>query len=204
MTKEKEEVKKDTGGKKYEFTGVTITHKGVVLHQIRALKDFVYIRGEDKIITTGDRLPEKMFRTYVHKGEIGGYIQAESNLSQKGCCWVGNDSKVYGNAKVSHNAQICNDAEVYGNAMVYGNALIQNQCSIYGDARIYDYANIKDNANVYGNARVYDTSVVRNKASVCGNVRIYGNSEIWGSVYISKDYVIDSKKIDKISQLEEK
>ena len=150
MTKEKEEVKKDTGGKKYEFTGVTITHKGVVLHQIRALKDFVYIRGEDKIITTGDRLPEKMFRTYVHKGEIGGYIQAESNLSQKVCCWVGNDS------------------------------------------------------NVYGNARVYETSVVRNKASVCGNVRIYGNSEIWGSVYISKDYVIDSKKIDKISQLEEK
>ncbi|GAC1501886.1 MAG: hypothetical protein NVS1B10_06350 [Candidatus Saccharimonadales bacterium] len=48
----------------------------------------------------------------VAKGDLGGYIQAESNLSQSGNAWV------YGYAYV------------YGNARVYGNALVlkSNQC----------------------------------------------------------------------------
>ena len=46
----------------------------------------------------------------VEKGEKGGWIEKEDNLSQYGNAWV------YGNARVS------GDAEVYGNARVYGNA----------------------------------------------------------------------------------
>lgn len=41
----------------------------------------------------------------VKKGDIGGYIEKEANLSHDGDCWV------------YDNAQVCGDALVYGNAM---------------------------------------------------------------------------------------
>ena len=65
---------------------------GTVLYRIKALKDF------------GD----------VRKGQLGGYIQKEKNLSHENNAWVYTGAKVYGNA------------EVYGNAIIFGNAVINN------------------------------------------------------------------------------
>lgn len=48
----------------------------------------------------------------VKKGELGGYVEKEENLSHSGNAWVSGDARVYGNAEVSGNA------EVYGNAWV--------------------------------------------------------------------------------------
>lgn len=56
----------------------------------------------------------------VSAGDLGGYIEAEKNLSQTGNAWVYGDALVYGNALVS------GDALVSGNARVYGNARVQN------------------------------------------------------------------------------
>lgn len=50
----------------------------------------------------------------VQKGDRGGWIESEGNLSREDECWV------YGNAKVYGNAQ------VYGDAWVSGNARIKN------------------------------------------------------------------------------
>ena len=50
----------------------------------------------------------------VKEGDLGGYVEKESNLSHNGNAWVCGDAKVYG------------DAEVNGNAEVYGNAEITN------------------------------------------------------------------------------
>ena len=41
---------------------------------------------------------------YVAKGELGGYIEKEKNLSQEGDAWVSGDARVYGNAWVSGDA----------------------------------------------------------------------------------------------------
>ena len=69
--------------KKYELlVDDTITFFGVQLFRIKALISF----------------------SGIEKGEVGGYIASEKNLSQSGDAWV------YGNARVS------GDAEVYGNA----------------------------------------------------------------------------------------
>ena len=46
----------------------------------------------------------------VEKGELGGFIEKEDNLSHDGNAWVYGDAQVYGNARVS------GDARVYGNA----------------------------------------------------------------------------------------
>ena len=80
--------------KNYEMTKETKTlADGTVLHRIRALRD----------------IP----RHGVEAGELGGWAEKESNLSQKdGDAWVYGDAKVYGDACVYGNAEVSGDAEV--------------------------------------------------------------------------------------------
>ena len=66
--------------RKYELTDETIIRDGRILHRIRAVRDFADVKA----------------------GELGGWIEKESNLDQDGDCWV------------------------YGNAMVYGNAVVKS------------------------------------------------------------------------------
>ena len=114
--------------KKYELTDETKEIGGITLHRIRALRN----------------IP----RYGVKSGDLGGWIEAESNLSQDGDAWVSDDARVYGNAKVYGNARVCGDAWVYGDAWVFGNAWVS------GDARVYGNALVNGNAEVSGNAEV--------------------------------------------------
>ena len=70
--------------KKYEFTGETKNFLGRELRRIKALASF------------GD----------VAAGEIGGWIENESNLSQTGDAWVYGNALVYGDAWVYGDAQV--------------------------------------------------------------------------------------------------
>lgn len=94
--------------KKYELTEETLEIDGHVLHRIIALRSF----GE------------------VKEGELGGWIEKESNLSHEGDCWIYNDAVVYGDAKV------CDDAIVYSNAKVCGNAIICGNAEVCGNAKV--------------------------------------------------------------------
>lgn len=87
---------------KYKLTDQTINHFGRTLYRIQALKDF------------GN----------VYRGDLGGYIEKEENLSQAGLCWVSDSAMVYENAEVYGNAKVSGYAEVYGGATVYGNAKV--------------------------------------------------------------------------------
>lgn len=70
--------------KKYELTDEILEVGGHVLHRIKALRDFGNVK----------------------KGDIGGCIECEDNLSHYGDCWV------YGNAKVLGDAEVLGNAEV--------------------------------------------------------------------------------------------
>ena len=86
--------------KKYEILmdkESTIEWKCRVLHRIRALKDF------------GD----------VKKGDLGGFVENENNLSRIGNCWIYNDAKIFENAKVFGDSRVYNNAEIYGDSKVY-------------------------------------------------------------------------------------
>lgn len=126
--------------KKYELTDNTKEVLGHTLHQIKALKSF------------GD----------VKKGDLGGWIEDYSNLSQSDIAWVYDDARVYKNAKVSGQAQI------RGNAWVYDHAKVSDSAKVYGEACIYDHAQVLDHAQVGGNAWV------------SGNVRVYDNAKVYG------------------------
>ena len=74
--------------KKYKLTKTKKEVFGTTLYQIEALKDF------------GD----------VKKGDKGGWIEKEENLSQEGNSWVFGDACVFDNAQVSENACVSGNA----------------------------------------------------------------------------------------------
>ena len=123
--------------KKFKLTKNSKVVNGITLHQIQALKDF----------------------SNVKKGDLGGWIEKEENLSQdnnaqvSGDAWVFEDAQVYGDARVSDNAQVYGDARVYESAWVSGNARVSGDARVYGDAEVYG------DAWVYGDAEVSDTLV---------------------------------------------
>ena len=92
--------------KKYELIDETKGIGGITLHRIRALRN----------------IP----RYGVRSGDLGGWIEAESNLSQDGDAWVGGEAWVYGNALVCGDAVVCGDARVCGNALVCGDAEVKS------------------------------------------------------------------------------
>ena len=108
----------------------------------------------------------------VKKGDIGGYVQSEDNLSHEGYCWVHGNAIIHDNARIYGNAQISDCAVIDGNARIYGNAqisdcaVIDGNVRIYGDSEIWDYAIIRDNALIYGDS------------VISGNAFIDGDAEI--------------------------
>ena len=146
--------------KKYEFVpGSEITIcRGTKLMRIRALRDF------------GD----------VKKGDIGGYIESEENLSHNGDCWVYNDAEVFDNAVVLDNARVFDTARVFGDAEVF------NDAKVFGDARVFDNARVFDTARVFGDAGVYGDAGVFDTARVYGLVMVYGDAEVKGT----EDYIV--------------
>ncbi|HEO6922957.1 TPA: hypothetical protein ACUJK1_001646 [Streptococcus agalactiae] len=111
--------------KKYELLkDDTIEVAGKTLFRIKALISFKDIR----------------------KGEIGGYVEAERNLSQSdnawvtGNAWVCDDACVTGNARVSDNAWVTGNAWVCDDACVTGNARVSGNACVTGNARVSDNA----------------------------------------------------------------
>ena len=146
--------------KKFELTNEFITNMfGTKLFRIRALVEF------------GD----------VEAGELGGYVEKESNLGHDDNAWVYGDARVYDNALVYDNARVYGDAQVSGDARVYDNARVYGDAWVYGDARVYDNALVCGNARVYDNARVYGDAWVYGNARVCGDALVCGDARVCGN-----------------------
>ena len=110
-------------------------------------RKYEFVEGDTITIAPGRTVKRIRARVAIEAfcvapGELGGYIEAETNLSPVGNAWVSDDAWVYGNAKVSDDAWVYDDARVSGNAWVYGNACV------YGNARVSGNALVSDDASV--------------------------------------------------------
>lgn len=95
--------------KKYKLlTDDTITIDGRMLYRIEALKDFGNVK----------------------KGQKGGYVESEDNLSHEGNCWV------YGGAKVYNNAKVYDNAKVDGEACMHGKVVLRD-CEVVSTCELY-------------------------------------------------------------------
>ena len=121
--------------KKYVLTTQTLSTSSItVLYQIQALIGIPNV---------------------CKKGDLGGWIQSEKNLSQKNFCWVSGNAQVSGNAYVSGNAWVYGKAHVFGYAQVSGNAQVWGDAHVWGNAQVYGNAHVYGNAQVWGEAHVY-------------------------------------------------
>lgn len=155
------------------------------LYRIRALKDF----------------------SDVKKGDLGGFIKSENNLSHDDDCWVYNDAwvyddfvRIYENAKLYHNCMIRGYAHVYGNAEIYDKAYIGDFARIYDNAKIYKNAMVYSFAKVYGHAELYNNAIIMGCAEIfnycdISNMTIY-NTDISNKImYTQNDFITVNDKI---------
>ena len=170
--------------KKYKLTDETITHCGHTLYRIEAIRDFGYIK----------------------KGDKGGFVEKEENLSHDGECWIYDNAKVFGNAEVYGKSKIFGFSQVYGNSKVYGYSEVCGRSQVFEDSEVYGKSKVSDYAKVYGNSRVhgksrvcdyaqvcgysqlYDNAFIYGNANILGEVDVYGNAEICGNAVIKTDY----------------
>ena len=142
---------------KYEFTEKFYPLKSKVkLHQIRALKD-IPLHG-------------------VKKGDLGGFVESEANLSQTGQSWVGDKAKVYDQGYVFGRAHIRGLARVYENAKVHGNVQLSENVLVYGNAEVYGNAKVIESSRVHGDAKVLGNAILRGTSHALGGAFVHGNA----------------------------
>ncbi len=142
--------------KKYELTEETMEFNGCNLHRIKALKDF----------------------SDVKKGDLGGWVESEDNLSQEGNCWLYGNSKVCANGLVKKNAivkgisSIMNNSIISGNAELYGNVVTSSRTRISGNAEL------NGDITITGHVTIKDDVMITGKVALSRNVYLYSNATI--------------------------
>ncbi len=149
--------------RKYKFTGETKIEFGITFKRIQSIMSFGVIK----------------------KGELGGWIEDEKNLSPD--AQVSGDAWVSGNARVSGNALVSGDAQVSGDAWVSGNARVSGDAWVSGNARVSGNAQVSGNALVSGDAQVSGDAWVSGNARVSGNALVSGNAQVSGNARVSGD-----------------
>ena len=89
--------------KKFELTTEQkINWFGRTLYRIKACISFTTTSGDE-----------------VKAGDLGGFVEKESNLSHDGKAWVCGNAEVYGDAEVYGNANVCGDASVFSTEHIF-------------------------------------------------------------------------------------
>ena len=96
--------------RKYKFTKNALDWNGYKLRQIQAVRDFGNVR----------------------KGDLGGWICYDAQLSHEGDCWIGEDSRIGYGVTVDENAQLI-DSWIFGDCSIRNRAVLDCvNCYIFG------------------------------------------------------------------------
>lgn len=159
--------------KKYEITERCLEDsRGNTLFQIKALKAFGHIK----------------------KGQFGGYIQSEHNLSQSGNCWIYPNASVSDTAKVMHNATLRDYSSLKENSRAYNNTILLDNASLEGDACIAGNVVIKGDSRMEGHSSAEGEDLITKSPIylVLENIRITITEN-----YVLLDYPEDAKHYTK-------
>lgn len=148
----------------------------------------------------GTRLPKTLYRIRalrnisddIRKGAIGGYVEAEHNLSQIGTCWIHDDARVYDTAVIEEQANVWKRAVVKDMAIVRGaasvadDAIVEGTCLLEGSAYIYDHARLSGKVHAQGSASIWDSAVLSGQVYLDEDAEVHGDAKVEGLVYITK------------------
>lgn len=164
--------RKDKIMKKFKLTREKMKVDGRTLYRIKATKSF----------GTGFNR--------VERGDLGGWVGYDDNLSQYGDCWIHDDAKVYDSARIRNDAQICCAARVYSGALVCGSAKVSGYTEVGGDSEISGHAMILENATISGHVEVFGNATVRGNATISGSAHIGENAIIESNAIVDCDSVV--------------
>ena len=97
----------------------------------------------------------------VKKGEIGGFVEADDNLSHHGLCWIAGTAMALGRSRVTGDAQLKNRAQLRDWAV------ITDRCAVQDEAVLQDFA------FGYGDAVIGEQSLLAGVATACGHAQIF-------------------------------
>lgn len=177
--------------KKFVLTKETYSINNRTLYRIKAIKNFSNIK----------------------KGDLGGFVEKEENLSHSGICWIYDNACVYGDAGVFEKASIHDNARIKGHAIIRGNSSINGNAQVYGCAHISGNANIfseahvcgdayiYDNAHICGNAyvcggQVYECAFVTANACICDRAEVCGNAHLYGNAYVCGRAIVQFSRLN--------
>jgi len=144
MTDEKQMTKeKQMTNEKYRLTDEKMVSSGEVVYRIEAISDF------------GD----------VKKGDKGGFVGCEENLSANGTCWLYDDATASGEAMVCEEARVYSGPERNGVVALGGvseGAIIRGSACVYGSS-------IMGMARIQGSAVLHEVGV-SNSAKVSDGI----------------------------------
>lgn len=126
-------------------------------------------------------------RIGVIKGDLGGYVQGEHNLSQEGTCWIFDDAIACESSFVDQQATVSDIAVIRGSALVSGRAMIRQNAVVDDHAIVMD-GFVKAQAHVAGNAAITASSVTGAWPHIEGFASVYG--DVCGSVFVKGTAVI--------------
>jgi len=106
--------------KKFELVGEPKAFYGTKLRRIRALRSFPGVKA----------------------GDLGGYVETEKNLDQRGSAWIFDDGKSYDDAVVTGSAQVRDKARVFGRARIGGKVVVTGKAALGGDAAVMGEAKV--------------------------------------------------------------
>ena len=164
--------------RKYELTDITMRYEGRTLYRIRALKDFADVK----------------------KGKLGGWVQTEDNLSQKGNCWIYNNAKCMDNARMYDNSTMFDRSEMHDNTIMY------DYSRMHGNSAMYDYSRMLDYTTMYGNSEMHDYSKMCDNSEMHEGSKMYNNSiisehgEMWKNGVLDGDKNLYGKLVSKVDK----
>lgn len=144
--------------------------------------------GKDEIQFKLYRIKALIDFNDIKKGDLGGWIESELNLSQDGLCWIYDD-----------DSTVSEKAIVSGNAKITGYSTINGVCKIYDNATI-NSSDIGGTSEIFGNAEIIKSSI-NGESTICDNAKI-SNSRITGDGRYSEHYTQQKLRIYGNSRLQ--
>lgn len=114
----------------------------------------------------------------VKAGDVGGLIESEHNLDHGGACWIGEDARVTGNARVYENALVYENARVFGSAVICERAWVRENATLSGSAVVCEHAQVRGNAHVLGSARVFGGAKILGGKWINAPLQIHGSKDV--------------------------
>lgn len=144
----------------------------IKLYRIQALKTFTKPGGYNPV---------------VHVGELGGYVEAEDNLSQDGNCWL------FDKARVKDGGKVLDDAIVYDKSLISKNAIIRGRSVIGGHCFVTNQSVIID-SRLEGNVTVTGYSIIHSGSYLYDDIKV-DKSDIGCLVNLSGRISVNKSRI---------